>query len=104
DDIALVALNVLDILDQNRLAALVSVKMGFQRGIATSRLVEHVLDEPLLVAVEGDDADRFGRRLQASDNLGYHGLGFLAVDLGTAALVDAALDVDVTNRSVAGHR
>ena len=59
DHVALVALNVLDVLDEDRLAGLAAVEMRLERRIASSRLVEHVLDQPLLVAVERDDADRF---------------------------------------------
>ena len=58
DDVALVALHVLEVLDEDRLVGLVAVEKRLQRRVAAARLVEQVLDQPLLLAVEGDDADR----------------------------------------------
>jgi hypothetical protein len=91
DDVALVALDRLQVLDQHWLRVL-RCERRVERRVGAPRLIEQILDQALLGAAEGDDADRVPgpRRIaQAPHHLGDHGLGLGAVGAGTGPVVDA---------------
>ena len=91
DRVAFVALDVLEVLHEERLGER-GVEEALDLGMLRLLLVEQVLDEPLLRHAEGDDAAGLvgeGRVEQALDDGGDDGLGLLAVGARAGAAVDA---------------
>src|SRR5262245_61853972 len=103
-DVAFVTLHVLNVFDEDRLSCLIAVEMRIEGRITAPGLVQHVLDQSLLVAVKRHYSYRLGRSLHASDDLGNDGFGFFAVHLGATAFVDAAFDMNVSDCGVTADR
>src|SRR5690606_38054013 len=80
NDVALIALHGLQVLHEDRLPSLSTFFAGYEEAlelrICAPRLIEEVFDDPLLLRVEGYDADRELTQLrivQSSNDLGYYG-------------------------------
>lgn len=58
DDLAFVALNVFEVLDEDRLGKLRLLPETVERWVGCALVVEETLDQLLLLPVERDDADR----------------------------------------------
>ena len=58
DRITLIALHVLEVLDENGLVPASWVEKGLELGVLAALLIEQVFDQPLLFTIEGDNADR----------------------------------------------
>ena len=104
NDLALVTLNVFEVLDEDRLGRFRLLPKALKRRIGGPLSVEKVLDELLLLAIERDDADRVCGRFEASDDFRDDGRGLGAIDASLAALVDAVLDRNEAHRRVLRER
>ena len=93
--VAFVALDVFQVLDDHGLLALVGEE-PFQGRVGLALGVQQVKDQPLLLGVEGDDAQRRARRFgqgqparQAVADEGRDGAGLVGVGRTLAALIGA---------------
>src|SRR5690606_35057818 len=110
NDVALIALHGLQVLHEDRLPSLSTFLAGYEEAlelrIGPSRLIEEVFDEPLLLRVEGYDADRELTQLrivQSSNDLGYDGFRLDLVRARSALRVDA-VDSPESYRGLSGIR